>query len=1023
MFSANTRGIAKIFSMLGLNRIVYSSLILALFVSGLAPARADITVFNDDFSDSAATEAGWTQGRRNSEDDAFFYVDEVNDVLLSDTTIPRVEENPVIAFANRQGCGAIQSGEFEGITLYTKTNAAMSFRVRWRETPPLGTTGGIVGFMLADPTHPSEFPAVVIGLSRFDEFTPVVFTLLAFKGFLETRDIATDSITIDTVGLPEDFDFLQWHTITLTLVGSTVSASLDGGAGSGGYDLSGPIPLIEFSDGSIGELYQGAAGIAAGLADKIVEFDDFMFTGDELCIDNTPTGTDVEATLLQGVTITFEDVTTEGATSMVRDDNPPTDSLSPANFSILGEYYDISTTAEFTGSFTLEIPYNDMGMTVEEEEALAVLHFNETTMEWDDVTLRPVDTVNNIVSAQASDFSVFAVAQLELLCDVLFVGEATTTFIDDVETSLGVMVTTTSDFDIMSLDEFEVIIFTHDSAGLFSTDTTTTQRLNEFVSSGGGLLVEVGGDETKLDYGWVPHAGITAAFIDPADAEFVTIVEGAHEIVADVSDAGLDSWVQSIHGDFLTTGGLTTILSNTNTGNAVMLAGELGSGRVIYSNLDATNDSHAGDGIDQVLLLANSIEFLCGECITPGDRDNPSPANRETNVKLDPILMWDLDGLTTGDCADSFDVFFGRNPEFLQIKCEDTTDTFCDPGPLEPATTYYWRVDGTNCCSLSTGALWEFTTQDFCTTFTMPQVGGIIPGEQVTVPITAVIDPDKDLFGITDLVIEYDPSVLSIPAGDTSRVSTGGLISGFFMIVNVDTPGEIRIAASGTEAVVGSGTAFEITFDAVGGRGDCTDLDMTNVRVEDSSLERFCGVLVDGLICLQNEFYVEGSMRYFGSSNAPVDQTHLVIEVTYPNGQNTLHDMNDSNGNYSLTLPGGFNYQVIPLRFAQSGDQMAITAGDASLLLQHLVGLTTLSANQILAADTNCDGVLTAGDAGQILQLLVGKISLPFPGCDIGWLFVPSSRSYNPLSGDHTNQNFKGILTGDVSGNWSPPSP
>lgn len=716
-----------------------------------------------------------------------------------------------------------------------------------------------------------------------------------------------------------------------------------------------------------------------------------------------------------------------GVYYITRDSTEPSDPFTTPTVALLGPgFYD----SRFEGDSSRDERWGDYSATVVDPTDDCFWIANEFSIE-------------SAVGASAwgtyiANFCTTETALQSLICDLLVVGEASTTFINDAATTLGATVTTTNDFDNTPLDSFDVIIFTDDSAGLFSTDTLTTQRLADFVSDGGGVLVEVGGDEAKLDYGWVPHEGITASPVAPENADQVTIVEPSHEIVDGVSDSDPDLWGQSIHGDFLTTGGLTTILANTNTGNAVMLAGEIGKGRVIYTTVDATADGHVGSASGQLNLLAGEIQFLCGVCEPAASRDNPSPADGEQNVELEPILMWELDAITsgeavsasngiepllTGDCEDSFDVYFGTNPSILPLVSEGTTETFYDPGPLEPGITYFWQVDGENCCGLSTGALWQFTTQNFCTTFTLPTIGGIVPGDQVTVPISAEIDPDKDLFGITDLFIEYDPTVLSIPAGDTSRVSTGGLLSGFFMIVNVDTPGEIRIAASATEAVVGSGTAFEITFDAVGERGDSTVLDMTNVRVEDSMLEQFCGVLIDGMVYLQNEFYVDGSMRYFGASNAPVDQTSLIIEVTYEFGATTLFDQNDGNGNYALTLGGGFNYQVIPIRLTQSGDQIAITAGDASLLLQHLVGLTTLSDNQKLAGDTNCDGVLTAGDAGQILQLLVGKINLPFPGCAYGWRFVPSSRFYNPLSGDHTNQDYKGILIGDVSGNWSPPSP
>ena len=57
-------------------------------------------------------------------------------------------------------------------------------------------------------------------------------------------------------------------------------------------------------------------------------------------------------------------------------------------------------------------------------------------------------------------------------------------------------------------------------------------------------------------------------------------------------------------------------------------------------------------------------------------------------------------------------------------------------------------------------------------------------------------------------------------------------------------------------------------------------------------------------------------------------------------------------------------------------------------------------------------------DASYILEQVVGLRTLPFPGQGRVWAFEPIERTYSTLDNDLTNQNFTGILIGDVSGNW-----
>lgn len=93
--------------------------------------------------------------------------------------------------------------------------------------------------------------------------------------------------------------------------------------------------------------------------------------------------------------------------------------------------------------------------------------------------------------------------------------------------------------------------------------------------------------------------------------------------------------------------------------------------------------------------------------------NSPSPADGAMDVAGDVSFCWKQQLAT---CVESHtpEVHFGTTPNPTWIECELTQDgdrMCCDPGPLAPNTTYYWRI-----LVPSTGhsqAPWSFTTGDF----------------------------------------------------------------------------------------------------------------------------------------------------------------------------------------------------------------------------------------------------------------------------------------------------------------------
>jgi len=121
---------------------------------------------------------------------------------------------------------------------------------------------------------------------------------------------------------------------------------------------------------------------------------------------NTPEGTDVSVDLGDGVTTTFGSVTTEGNTTLEVSSDPP--APDPSGFSLLGTYYDVTTTAVYDEQgLDVTLPYDDTGLTPGEEASISLLHYENG--EWVDCTISR-DTVANTVTGHVSSLSWLAVA-------------------------------------------------------------------------------------------------------------------------------------------------------------------------------------------------------------------------------------------------------------------------------------------------------------------------------------------------------------------------------------------------------------------------------------------------------------------------------------------------------------------------------------------------------------------------------------------------------------------------------------
>ncbi|MFQ6091230.1 MAG: cohesin domain-containing protein [bacterium] len=180
-------------------------------------------------------------------------------------------------------------------------------------------------------------------------------------------------------------------------------------------------------------------------------------------------------------------------------------------------------------------------------------------------------------------------------------------------------------------------------------------------------------------------------------------------------------------------------------------------------------------------------------------------------------------------------------------------------------------------------------------------------------------------------------------------------------------------------------------------------------------------VMVQSLLALVTEVTaqdstvsISGSVRYF-RGDVPVDGVELILS-----GGASDTAFTDGDGNYQFVgLQPGLDYLVT---LSRERDDTPISALDASLILRYLCGQPELDEYQSIGADVTKDGTVSAFDAAVILKYVVTE-GHSIPEDFIGvWTFVPDSIGYDSLSANRSDQDYVGLICGDVSGNWRQPT-
>lgn len=229
----------------------------------------------------------------------------------------------------------------------------------------------------------------------------------------------------------------------------------------------------------------------------------------------------------------------------------------------------------------------------------------------------------------------------------------------------------------------------------------------------------------------------------------------------------------------------------------------------------------------------------------------------------------------------------------------------------------------------------------------------------------------------------------------------------------------ISISSAGIENLSGSGTLILIRYQVnpLAAAQATTSLHFTSFEFNEGTP---LAAPMDGSFTVGANFSVSGFVKYYSNENG-VPQANAQLDGF---SQATDNDgyfeiANVGYGDYSLKIQKDNNYDN------------AISAFDASFILRYTVGLISLTPYQLIAGDVTGNGGVSSYDAAFILQYVVDIIDqfpigerwefIPdsFPLDQSNWTTAPDSLVYAPLNANMSDQNFHGVVYGDLSGNWS----
>ena len=294
-----------------------------------------------------------------------------------------------------------------------------------------------------------------------------------------------------------------------------------------------------------------------------------------------------------------------------------------------------------------------------------------------------------------------------------------------------------------------------------------------------------------------------------------------------------------------------------------------------------------------------------------------------------------------------------------------------------------------------------------CVQVSVPNNLTALRNTTLTVPINVSETTNQGIISF-DFTLTYNSTVLTPLAVPFD--TNGTLSNGFTITTNTTTPGQIVVSGFNSAALSGQGTLINLKFNVIGSPTATGSLNFSAFQFNENTP---CATTTNGAV--QVIYGTIAGAVVYGTASSTVYVPGVTLTAA---GTSNITTTTNVSGNYNLDGFGAGAYTVTP---SKAGEVNGIASLDASLIARYAAGLETPNANQTAAADVSGNGTLTSYDAALVAQYL---INISNPGNLAGtWRFNPASRSYANAEANQTNQNYTAILMGDVTGNWTPPSP
>lgn len=154
-------------------------------------------------------------------------------------------------------------------------------------------------------------------------------------------------------------------------------------------------------------LFQNATG-SDGIGDSQCVIDEINFDRYPLMGPWTNVGQNITAMYSHEISFVYGNVVSGGVTIFNLTQRGRS---APLSFLIVGEpptYYDVKTTANYSGPIDITLPYSDVGLSSFAEKNLALVQWNGTSEKWENITVG-ADTVHNLIFGETSYLSVFII--------------------------------------------------------------------------------------------------------------------------------------------------------------------------------------------------------------------------------------------------------------------------------------------------------------------------------------------------------------------------------------------------------------------------------------------------------------------------------------------------------------------------------------------------------------------------------------------------------------------------------------